>query len=83
MRYLASIEINDVLLEAGAKLNGAFLAAGLIDELVLYQSPKEFGDDGLPMFEANGEQLLSVPPVLHLIDSCQLGGDTRTIYRSN
>lgn len=36
--------INEVLVEAGARLNGALLQAGLIDELVLYQAPQLLGD---------------------------------------
>ena len=36
-------EINDVHLEAGAVLNGAFLDADLVDELVVYMAPKILG----------------------------------------
>lgn len=37
-------EINDVHLEAGAILNGAFLDADLVDEIVVYMAPKILGD---------------------------------------
>lgn len=37
-------EINDVHLEAGAILNGAFLDADLVDEMVVYMAPKILGD---------------------------------------
>lgn len=37
-------EINDVHLEAGAILNGAFLDADLVDEMVVYMAPKVLGD---------------------------------------
>ncbi len=40
---LGELEINDVWVEAGAGLNGALLAAGLIDELVIYTAPVVLG----------------------------------------
>ncbi|MBI5919119.1 MAG: bifunctional diaminohydroxyphosphoribosylaminopyrimidine deaminase/5-amino-6-(5-phosphoribosylamino)uracil reductase RibD [Nitrosomonadales bacterium] len=44
LRDLARRGINEVLVEAGAKLNGALLQAGLVDELVLYLAPQLLGD---------------------------------------
>lgn len=44
-------EANEVLVEAGAKLCGAFLQAGLLDELVIYMAPKLLGSDARPLFE--------------------------------
>ena len=38
LRLLATRGINEVQVEAGATLAGAFLAAGLVDELLLYLS---------------------------------------------
>jgi diaminohydroxyphosphoribosylaminopyrimidine deaminase / 5-amino-6-(5-phosphoribosylamino)uracil reductase len=40
---LATREINDVLLEAGSKLNGSFLGAGLVDEILVYLAPQLLG----------------------------------------
>ncbi|HXA77270.1 MAG TPA: bifunctional diaminohydroxyphosphoribosylaminopyrimidine deaminase/5-amino-6-(5-phosphoribosylamino)uracil reductase RibD [Candidatus Acidoferrales bacterium] len=37
-----------VLLEAGAELNGAALAAGVVDKLVLFYAPKIMGTGGVP-----------------------------------
>lgn len=48
MRLLGEVEVNDVHVEAGAKLNGALLDAGLVDELIIYQAPCFFGE-GLPV----------------------------------
>ena len=50
MIRLAEREINDVMVEAGAKLNGALIQAGLIDELVIYMAPKLLGDSGQGLF---------------------------------
>ena len=44
MRMLADFEINEVLVEAGRGLNGALIAAGLVDELVIYLAPYLIGD---------------------------------------
>ena len=51
LRLLAEREINEVHVEAGAKLNGALLAAGLVDELLLYLAPALLGDPARGMFE--------------------------------
>ncbi len=47
-RDLAKREINEVHVEAGARLNGAMLEAQLIDELLIYMAPKWLGP-GRPM----------------------------------
>jgi diaminohydroxyphosphoribosylaminopyrimidine deaminase/5-amino-6-(5-phosphoribosylamino)uracil reductase len=44
LRDLARREMNEVHLEAGATLAGAFWRAGLADELLLYQAPVLLGD---------------------------------------
>ena len=41
---------NEVLVEAGAGLAGAFAAAGLIDELLIYLAPDLLGSEGRGMF---------------------------------
>ena len=47
--HLATLECNEVLVEAGPKLTGAFIQAGLWDELILYQAPKLLGSDARGM----------------------------------
>ncbi len=44
LKALGQRGINEVQAEAGAKLNGALLAAGLVDELLLYMAPCLLGD---------------------------------------
>jgi len=44
LRDLAGRGCNEILVEAGSKLNGALLQAGLVDELVLYLAPQMLGD---------------------------------------
>lgn len=45
---LAARNIQSLLVEAGAAINGALLRADLVDKLVLYYSEREFGLDGIP-----------------------------------
>jgi diaminohydroxyphosphoribosylaminopyrimidine deaminase/5-amino-6-(5-phosphoribosylamino)uracil reductase len=44
LRDLAASGCNEVLVEAGGKLNGALLKAGLVDELIVYLAPQLLGD---------------------------------------
>ncbi len=50
MRELARREINEVHVEAGHKLNGSLLGAGLVDELLIYLGPSILGGDARGMF---------------------------------
>jgi diaminohydroxyphosphoribosylaminopyrimidine deaminase/5-amino-6-(5-phosphoribosylamino)uracil reductase len=50
LRRLAALECNEVLVEAGPRLAGSFLAAGLVDEVVLYVAPAILGDTAQPAF---------------------------------
>lgn len=47
--YLGSCEYNEVLLESGATLFGAFISAGLVDELSLFIAPRLFGQTAKPL----------------------------------
>jgi diaminohydroxyphosphoribosylaminopyrimidine deaminase / 5-amino-6-(5-phosphoribosylamino)uracil reductase len=51
MRALATRGINELHVEAGAKLTGALLDAGLVDELLAYLAPTLIGDPARGMFE--------------------------------
>lgn len=73
LERLASEGVNEVLVEAGARLNGSFLADGLWDELLLYVAPKILGDDARPfsqyqisrMADAVGARVESVVQLDH------------------
>lgn len=55
LRRLGEMEITSVLLEAGARLNGAMLAGGWVDKLILFVAPKLLGAEGLPLAAGGGE----------------------------
>ena len=54
MRELAAREINEVLVEAGARLCTALLADELVDEIILYVAARLLGDDARGMFALPG-----------------------------
>jgi diaminohydroxyphosphoribosylaminopyrimidine deaminase / 5-amino-6-(5-phosphoribosylamino)uracil reductase len=76
MRDLASREMGEVHVEAGFKLNGSLLRAGVVDELLIYTAPKLIGA-GLGM--ANLPELASLDQAMALeFRSAQLvGADLR------
>ncbi len=51
LHYLAEQGINEVLVEAGATLAGAFVEAKLVDELVIYTAPVLMGASGRPLLD--------------------------------
>lgn len=67
----------EVLIEAGATLSGAFLQAGLIDELIIYIAPKLMGSDARSLFNFSGLQSLSDCAELEIEDIARVGGDIR------
>jgi diaminohydroxyphosphoribosylaminopyrimidine deaminase / 5-amino-6-(5-phosphoribosylamino)uracil reductase len=80
MAWLAQLGCNQVLLETGAKLAGRFLAAGLIDELVVYMAPTLLGSSARPLFDLALEQMSERVPLL--IDSISpVGNDWKIIAR--
>jgi diaminohydroxyphosphoribosylaminopyrimidine deaminase/5-amino-6-(5-phosphoribosylamino)uracil reductase len=51
LSLLGERELNELHVEAGARLNGALLAAELVDELLLYLAPCLIGDPARGMFD--------------------------------
>ncbi len=51
LQALGARGINELHVEAGAKLNGALLEAGLVDEILMYIAPRVIGDPARGAFE--------------------------------
>lgn len=51
LRELAQRQCNEVLVETGATLAGAFLRRGLLDEIIVYMAPKLLGSHARPIFD--------------------------------
>ena len=77
---LARREINEVHVEAGSKLNGSLMRAGLIDELLIYLAPLLLGPgQGLLALPALGQ--LSDGVALQFTDFQRIGPDLRVMAR--
>jgi diaminohydroxyphosphoribosylaminopyrimidine deaminase/5-amino-6-(5-phosphoribosylamino)uracil reductase len=50
LELLAKQDVNEVLIETGAKLAGAFIEQNLVDELILFTAPTLLGSDARPAF---------------------------------
>lgn len=77
LQLLAQRGINEVLLEAGQGLNGAFLQAGLIDEFIFYYAPKLMGDAAKAMFAMPELTEMQQVTDLQVIDIRLVGNDVR------
>jgi diaminohydroxyphosphoribosylaminopyrimidine deaminase/5-amino-6-(5-phosphoribosylamino)uracil reductase len=81
MRRLADFEINEVLVEAGRGLNGSLVAAGLVDELVIYVAPYLVGDSARGMFKLPELTNLAAKHALKIQDVRAVGQDIRVTAR--
>jgi diaminohydroxyphosphoribosylaminopyrimidine deaminase/5-amino-6-(5-phosphoribosylamino)uracil reductase len=81
MRELARRALNEIHVEAGVKLNGSLVAAGVVDELVVYLAPSLLGDGGSGMFNLPSIARLAQRRPLRLVDVRQVGADIRVVAR--
>ncbi len=80
LRDLAEREINEVHVEAGNKLNGSLLRAGLVDELIVYLAPKLLGL-GRDMASFGPLTELSQALPLDFKSTAMIGPDLRIVAR--
>lgn len=80
LRRLGELEINEVWVEAGPVLNGALLAAGLMDELVVYQAASVLGASARGMFDLAAPADLAARPQFRLQEVRRVGEDLRLLY---
>jgi diaminohydroxyphosphoribosylaminopyrimidine deaminase/5-amino-6-(5-phosphoribosylamino)uracil reductase len=78
---LAQRGINEVLVEAGAKLSGAFLSAGWVDELIIYQAPVLLGPDAQPSAALPALSALDQAMRWLWVESTLIGADIRHVLR--
>lgn len=78
---LAARSVNEVLVEAGPTLAGAFLGRGLTDELILYQALHLMGHQGRPLMHLPGLDAMAERRPLELLDVRQVGPDLRIMVR--
>jgi diaminohydroxyphosphoribosylaminopyrimidine deaminase/5-amino-6-(5-phosphoribosylamino)uracil reductase len=74
-------ELNEVHIEAGFKLNGSLLKAGVVDELVIYLAPCLLGDAARGLFDLPALGNLAQRRSLTIRDVRQVGDDLRIVAR--
>jgi diaminohydroxyphosphoribosylaminopyrimidine deaminase/5-amino-6-(5-phosphoribosylamino)uracil reductase len=77
LTVLAKREVNELMVEAGADLNGALLRSKLIDELVFYVAPKLMGSDARAVFNLPGMIRMDQNIDLQVTDMRPIGQDWR------
>lgn len=80
MRWLAANEVNEVHAEAGARLSGALLASGCVDELLVYMAPMLLGQ-GRGMADMPAVAALEAAERFEFIEALPVGTDMRLRLR--
>lgn len=80
MRDLAQREVSELHVEAGHKLNGSLLRAGLVDEMLVYLAPKLMGE-GLRMVRMDPLSALAQAQALEFRAVDRVGQDVRILAR--
>ncbi len=77
LHELARREINEVLVETGARLNGSLLREGCVDEVIAYIAPSVIGERGIGMFDLPAIDALAARALLRFTEVAQIGDDVR------
>jgi diaminohydroxyphosphoribosylaminopyrimidine deaminase/5-amino-6-(5-phosphoribosylamino)uracil reductase len=81
LELLAARGINEVQVEAGATLAGGFLAAGLVDELLLYVAPVILGERARPMFDGLPIDTMEERLRMRIVETRRIGDDVRLLMQ--
>ncbi len=81
MKELARRGMNEVLVEAGAILNGALLQMDLVDEIIFYLAPTLLGNDARAMFHLLPISDMAAKRELEFVDARMVGRDLRLTAR--
>ena len=81
VRLLAQKQVNELQVEAGPRLCGALVEAGLVDELLLYVAPVLLGDDARPLLALLSIADMAARKSLRMIEQRQIGDDMRLLLR--
>ena len=81
LALLAERQINEVQVEAGATLAGAFLTAGLVDELLLYVAPLMLGERARPLFDGLHIDEMTERLSMRIVETRRIGSDVRVLLQ--
>ncbi|MEN8176314.1 MAG: RibD family protein, partial [Pseudomonadota bacterium] len=77
LAYLADLQINEVLIEAGPTVAGEALREGVIDEVVIYMAPHLMGDNARGLFHLPWLNQMEHRLNLEIREVRQIGADFR------
>jgi diaminohydroxyphosphoribosylaminopyrimidine deaminase/5-amino-6-(5-phosphoribosylamino)uracil reductase len=80
-KVLGERGFNEVTAETGGKLMGSLIAAGVVDELVIYYAGMVLGDKAQALFVMPEPTRLAEAKRLRIVDVRTLGGDFRVTAR--
>ncbi len=78
---LTELEVNELWVECGPRLAGAFILSQLVDELVLYVAPTLLGADAAPLLRLSGLAPHGSLPAFDFADVQRIGADLRLILK--
>ncbi len=81
METLARRGVNEVLIESGPTLAGASVAAGVVDELVIYVAPVLMGSDARGLLNLPALTQMKDRIALEILDLRMVGADLRITVR--
>ncbi|WP_111979654.1 bifunctional diaminohydroxyphosphoribosylaminopyrimidine deaminase/5-amino-6-(5-phosphoribosylamino)uracil reductase RibD [Algibacillus agarilyticus] len=79
LEQLAQQQINEVWVEAGAHMAGAFIENDLVDELIVYQAPLLMGENTLGMVNLPNVVSLKNASQWHYKSVTQIGSDIKLV----
>ena len=80
LTILAEREMNEVLVECGSGLAGAFIEQSCVDELIIFMAPQLMGSAARPLADFAVEHMAQAKH-LDLVDTRMVGKDIKLTYR--
>ena len=81
LESLAAEGVTRVLVEGGPTIAGAFLAADLVDEVVIGHGTEKLGAKGRKPADGHGLEFLDDPERWQTVDERMIGADRLTVHR--
>ena len=88
LRQLGRRQMLNLMIEAGAELNGAAIGEGIVDKMVLFYTPKIMGTGGVPLAQLPSSGFAKAPALSRLTlhgygRDFAVEGYFRDVYRDN
>ena len=81
LKELGKHELNSILVEGGSKIFTSFIQEDLVDELILYISPRILGKESIDSISIEPPIILSGAKKFKIYDSMLVGDDIKIIMR--